>query len=72
MQVMDPISGWAAIRPYRSETWKFLRAAFKCPFFLLSATMEETSLSRILGNIMAIEICINCYLKVLSRLKEKI
>ena len=50
MQVMDPISGWAAIRPYRSETWKFLRAAFKCPFFLLSATMEETSLGRILGN----------------------
>ena len=46
---MDPISGWAEIRPYCSETWKFLRAAFKCPVFLLSATMEESSLERILG-----------------------
>ena len=46
---MDPVSGWAAIRPYCSSTWKFLRASFKCPLFLLSATMEESSLDRILG-----------------------
>jgi hypothetical protein len=49
---MDPVSGWAEIRPYRSETWKFLRAAFKCPLFLLSATMEERSLERILGKMV--------------------
>ena len=47
---MDPLSGWAEIRPYNADTWKFLRAAFKCCFFLLSATVEESSLERILGN----------------------
>ena len=46
---MDPVSGWAEIRPYNADTWKFLRAAFKAPLFLLSATMEESSLDRILG-----------------------
>ena len=46
---MDPVSGWTEIRPYNSATWKFLRASFKCPFMLLSATMEESSLERILG-----------------------
>ena len=46
---MDPESGWCEIRPYCSNTWKFMRAAYKCPFFLLSATMEESSLCRILG-----------------------
>ena len=46
---MDPVSGWAEIRPYNADTWKFLRAAFKSPLFLLSATMEEGSLDRILG-----------------------
>ena len=48
-QVMDPVSGWCEIRPYCSATWKFIRASFKCPFFLLSATMEESSLQRVLG-----------------------
>ena len=48
-QVMDPVSGWCQIRPYSSDTWKFLQAAFKSAFFLLSATVEEQSLQRILG-----------------------
>ena len=48
-QVMDPVSGWCQIRPYSSDTWKFLQAAFKSAFFLLSATVEEESLQRILG-----------------------
>ena len=48
-KVADPQSGWCEIRPYCSETWKFLRAAYKCPVFLLSATMEENSINRILG-----------------------
>ena len=48
-QVMDPSGGWCEIRPYCSATWKFICASFKCPFFLLSATMEEQSLKRILG-----------------------
>ena len=46
---MDPVGGWTEIRPYCAETWKFLRAAFKCPLLLLSATMEENSFKRILG-----------------------
>ena len=46
---MDPQGGWAEIRPYNADTWKFLRAAFKCTFFLLSATVDERSLERILG-----------------------
>ena len=49
-QVMDPVSGWCEIRPYCSATWKFVRASFKCPYLLLSATMEEQSLQRVLGN----------------------
>ena len=48
-QVMDPVSGWCEIRPYCSATWKFICASFKWPFFLLSATMEELSLQRVLG-----------------------
>ena len=51
IKVMDPVSGWAEIRPYCATTWKFLRAAFRCPLLLLSATMEDNSLSRILGKI---------------------
>ena len=50
--VLDPISGWCEIRPYNSEVWSFLRASFKCNFFLLSATVEEDSLARILGKII--------------------
>ena len=46
---MDPVSGWTEIRPYCPQTWGFLRAAFKCSFFLLSATVDEGSLNRILG-----------------------
>ena len=49
LKVLDPIGGWCEIRPYCSDTWKFLCASYKCPFFLLSATMEEDSLNRILG-----------------------
>ena len=46
---MDPVSGWCEIRPYNEDTWKFLQAAYKCAFFLLSATVEEEGLKRILG-----------------------
>ena len=49
LKVADPKSGWCEIRPYNSQTWKFLRATYKCPFMLLSATMEENSLERVLG-----------------------
>ena len=49
LQVADPEGGWCEIRPYSPQTWKFLRASYKCPFMLLSATMEEDSLDRILG-----------------------
>ena len=48
-QVLDPETGWTQFRPYTAETWAFLRARFKCPFLLLSATMEEESLCRIAG-----------------------
>ena len=48
-QVLDPISGWCEIRPYNEDVWRFLRAAFKCSFFLLSATVDNDSLDRILG-----------------------
>ena len=60
---MDPVSGWAEIRAYCSATWKYLRAAFKCPLFLLSATMEEASLERILGTAIYFQIFIidNCF-----------
>ena len=50
-KVMDPVSGWCEIRPYDSDIWKFLQAAYKCVFFLLSATVDEDSLKRILGKI---------------------
>ena len=53
-QVMDPVSGWCEIRPYCMETWKFVHATFKCPFMLLSATMEESSLQRVIGKIFEI------------------
>jgi hypothetical protein len=53
-QVMDPVSGWCEIRPYCMQTWKFVRATFKCPLLLLSATMEESSLQRVLGKIFEI------------------
>ena len=46
---MDPKSGWCEIRPYNSEVWGFLSATFKAAYLLLSATMEEDSLKRILG-----------------------
>ena len=51
-QVLDPVSGWCEIRPYDSDAWKFLTAAFKCNFLLLSATIDEESLCRILGKIL--------------------
>ena len=50
-QVLDPQTGWTEFRPYSAETWAFLRARFRCPFLLLSATMEEESLSRIAVNL---------------------
>ena len=49
-KVLDPETGWVKIRPYCQETWSFLRARFKCPLLLMSATMEENSLQRICGN----------------------
>ena len=49
LQVLDPETGWTMIRPYSQETWAYLRARFKAPFLLLSATMDEKSLSRIAG-----------------------
>ena len=49
LQVLDPHTGWVQIRPYNQETWSFIRARFKCPFLLMSATMEEKSLQRIAG-----------------------
>ena len=51
LQVLDPVSGWCEIRPYHIDTWRFLRATFKCNFFLLSATMDEESLERVLGKV---------------------
>ena len=50
-QVLDPETGWTEFRPYSAETWAFLRARFRCPFLLLSATMEEESLTRIARNL---------------------
>ena len=46
---MDLVSWWTEIRHYNLATLKFLRASFKCPFMLLSATMEKSSLERILS-----------------------
>ena len=51
MQVMDPETGWVQIRPYNKETWSYIRARFKCPVLMMSATMEESSLNRIAGGI---------------------
>ena len=59
---MDPVSGWCEIRPYNEDTWKFLQAAYKCAFFLLSATVEEEGLKRILG-------IIDCYRNLSKFLK---
>ena len=50
-QVIDPLTGWTQFRPYTEETWAYLRARFKCPFLLLSATMDEGSLCRIAENL---------------------
>ena len=50
-QVLDTETGWTEFRPYSAETWAFLRARFKCPFLLCSATMEDDSLSRIADNL---------------------
>ena len=53
-QVLDPQTGWVQIRPYNQETWSFIRARFRCPVLLMSATMEEKSLQRISGRIVCI------------------
>ena len=50
MKVLDPVSGWCEIRPYSMDIWRYLLAAFKCKFLLLSATMDEDSLNRVLGD----------------------
>ena len=50
---MDPLTGWVQIRPYNQETWSYIRARFRCPVLLLSATMEEKSLQRIAGKWIA-------------------
>ena len=68
---MDPVSGLCQIRPFCSQTWKFLRAAYKCPFFLLSATMEENSLSRVLGIINFIRGDLGLFNKYLETLEIK-
>ena len=60
-QVMDPVSGWCEIRPYCMETWKFVRASYRCPFMLLSATMEEQSLQRVLGKIFHLFKCLKVF-----------
>jgi len=46
-QVMDSENGWTTFRPYVPLTWNYLRANFRSPFLLSSATMEEDSLMRI-------------------------
>ena len=48
-QVMDSENGWTTFRPYVPLTWNYLRANFRTPFLLSSATMEEDSLERISG-----------------------
>ena len=45
------MSGWCEIRPYNSEVWRFLVAAYKSKFLLLSVTIDENSLARILGSV---------------------
>ena len=50
-QVMDNENGWTSFRPYVPETWNFLRANFRRPFLLCSATMEEASMTRILESL---------------------
>ena len=50
-KVIDPKTGWTQFRPYSAETWSYLRARFKCPFLMMSATMDEDSLCRIANNL---------------------
>ena len=50
-QVMDDKSGWASFRPYVPSTWNFLRANFRAPFLLCSATMEDESMARIMDSL---------------------
>ena len=50
-QVMDSENGWTSIRPYVPQTWNFLRASYRAPFLLCSATMEEASMDRILTSL---------------------
>ena len=50
-QVMDENSGWASFRPYVPSTWNFLRANFRVPFLLCSATMDEESMNRIVTSL---------------------
>ena len=45
------MTGWTDFRPYTEDTWSYLRARFKCPFLLMSATMDESSLNRIAENL---------------------
>ena len=45
------MTGWTEFRPYTAETWAYLRAKYKCPFLLTSATMDEKSLCRIAENL---------------------
>ena len=50
-QVMDSENGWTSFRPYVPQTWNFLRANYRKPFLLCSATMEESSMKRIMESI---------------------
>ena len=50
-QVMDSENGWTSFRPYVPQTWNFLRANYRAPFLLCSATMEEESMVRILSSL---------------------
>ena len=65
-QVIEPMSGWCQIRPYESDVWKFLRATFRCPYLMLSGTMEESSLQRILGDHITFVHAIDCQVWVHS------
>ena len=49
---MDSENGWTTFRPYVPLTWSFLRANFRAPFLLSSATMEDDSLFRIAGQLV--------------------
>ena len=48
-QVADPVAGWTGFRPLDELLWNFLMAVFYPKFLLLSATMSEAALCRILG-----------------------